>query len=111
MLRRSWLSALLRLALRVVLVEPAADLLAEPAGGDVLPEQRARPVLVVAELAVEDLGDREAGVEADQIGELERAHRVVEAELDAGVDVDRRAEALVEAVAGLVEQRDQHAVD
>jgi len=38
-------------ALVVVLVEAAAGLLAEPAGGDVLAEQRARPVLVVAELA------------------------------------------------------------
>src|SRR5882762_1385676 len=89
----------------VVLVEAAADLLAEPARGDVLAEQRARPVLVVAELAVEDLGDREARIEADQIGELERAHRMVEAELHAGVDVARGAQALVEAVAGFIEER------
>src|SRR5262245_60373577 len=74
----------LLLALRIVLVEPAADLLAEPAGGDVLPEQRARPVLVVAELAVQHLGDRQAGVEPDQVGQLERTHRVVEPEPHAG---------------------------
>src|ERR1041384_8065471 len=76
----------LLLAVRVVLVEPAADLLAEPAGGDVLAQQRTRAVLVVAELAVTHLGDREARVEADQVRELERAHRMVEAELHAGVD-------------------------
>src|ERR1044071_7895931 len=108
---RDDIASRLLLALRVVLVEPAGALLAQPAGGDVLAQQRARPVLVVAELAVQHLGDRQAGVEADQVGQLERAHRMVEPEADAGVDVGGRAEALVEPVAGLVEQRDQHPVD
>ena len=35
----------------------------------------------------------EAGVEADEVGERERAHRVVQAELHAGVDVLRRCRA------------------
>src|SRR5512144_2898227 len=95
----------LLLALRVVLVEPAADLLAEPARRDVLAQQRAWPVLVVAELAMQHLGDRQAGIQADQIGELERPHRVVEAEPHAGVDVGRRPQPFVEPVARLVEQR------
>src|SRR5215831_664106 len=98
MVTLSSLWSCLLLAGGVVLVEPAPDLLAEPAGGDVLAEQRARAILVVAELAVQHLGDREAGIEADEIGELERPHRVVQAELHAGIDVARGAEALVEAV-------------
>src|SRR3569623_985884 len=54
---------------------------------------------------------REAGIEAEQIRELERAHRRVEAELHAGIDVVRGAEPLVEAVAGFIEERNEHAVD
>src|SRR5512132_2130231 len=95
----------LLLSLGVVLVEAAQRLATEPARSDVLAQQRTRPVLVVAELAMQHLGDRQARIEADQIGQLERTHRVIEAELDAGVDVRRGAEALVEAIASLVEQR------
>src|SRR3569623_494355 len=78
---------------------------------DVLVEQRTRTVLVVAELAMQHFGDREARIEADQIRELERAHRMVEAELHAGIDVVRGAEPLVEAVAGFIQERNEHAVD
>ena len=55
--------------------------------------------------------DREAGVEADEVGELEGAHRVVGAELQRGVDGDDGADALVERVDRLVDHRHQHAVD
>src|ERR1043166_6499315 len=93
----------LLLALRIVLVEPAADLLAEPAGSDVLPQQRTRPVLVIAELAVQHLGDRQAGIEPDQVRQLERPHRMIQPEPHAGIDVRGGAEPLVEPVARLVE--------
>src|SRR5262245_30913442 len=62
-------------------VEALAGLPAEAPGGHVLAEERAGRVALVAEAALEDLHDRDAGVEADQIGERERAHLVVEAEL------------------------------
>src|SRR3569623_296174 len=97
------------LALRVVLVKAAQRLATEPAGRDVLAEQRTRTVLVVAELAMQHFGEREARIEADQIRELERAHRMVEAELHAGIDVVRGAVPLVEAVAGFIEERNEHA--
>ena len=84
-------------ALVVVHVEAATALLAEPARGDEVPQQRRRAVLVVADLAVQDLGDGEHRVEADEVAQLERPHRVVEAELRAGIDVLRRADALLEA--------------
>src|SRR5262249_39982413 len=93
-----------------VRVEAPSHLAPEPACRHVLPEQRARPVLVVAELAVQHLGDGEAGVEADEGGELERPHRVVEPELHTLVNVLDGAEPLVERVAGLVEERDEDPV-
>ena len=42
------------------------------------------------ELALEILGDLQADVEADEIGESQRSHRVAVAELHRGVDVGRR---------------------
>src|SRR5262249_45173214 len=66
---------------RGVLVEPAAALPSQVAGPDHVAEQRARPVLRIAESAVQDLHDAQAGVETDQIRQLERPHRVVHAQL------------------------------
>src|SRR5512133_1941037 len=80
----------------LVVIEAAPRLAAQPPRGDVLAEDRGRPVLVVPELAVEHLRDEQARVEPDEVGERERAHRMIEAELHAGVDVRRRREPLVE---------------
>src|SRR6185369_3235274 len=63
-----------------VVVEAAPALAAEPAGLDVLHQQRRRPVLAVAGGVVEYADDVEAGVEPDEVGELERTHRMVEAD-------------------------------
>src|SRR5436305_10473707 len=63
-----------------VVVEPAAGLAAQPPRLHVLPQQRARRVLRIAEPFVQHLHDGDAGVEADQVGQGERADRVVEAE-------------------------------
>jgi hypothetical protein len=68
---------------------------AEPARGDVVAQQHRRAVLVVAELAVQHVGDGEHRVEPDEVGELERTHRVVEPELRGLVDVFGGAEALL----------------
>ena len=51
------------------------------------------------------------GVEPDEVRELQRAHRLVGAELHRGVDVLGGAEALHQREAGLVEHRDEDAVD
>ncbi len=59
---------------------------------------------------MQHLGDREHRVEADQVSELERAERVVQAEARAGVDVGRAPEPFVEREAGLVQERDRDAV-
>ena len=97
--------------LAAIVVEAALDLAAEPAGLDVLHQQRAGAVLAVGQALVEHLHDRQAGVEADEVGELQRPHRVVGAELHRVVDALDRADALVERVDRLVDHRQQDAVD
>ncbi len=62
-------------ALLVVRVEPAPALLSQPASSDQISQQGRRTVLVVAHRLVEDVGDREHGVEADEVAQLEGAHR------------------------------------
>ena len=68
-------------------VEAAAGLAAEQAGGDVLLEQRRRRVQPVAALLVHRVEDLVRRVEADQVEQRERAHRVAAAEAHRGVDV------------------------
>src|SRR4029453_4970308 len=53
-------------SLGAVVVDPAADLLAQPAGLDVLHQQR-RGAELLAQRAVQVLENRQAGGEADQI--------------------------------------------
>src|SRR2546428_14176311 len=62
-------------------IEAAPALSAQAARGHELPEQRRRTVLVVPEVPVQHLEDREADVEADQVRERERPDWVVHAEL------------------------------
>ena len=53
----------------------------------------------------------EAHVEADEVGELERAHRVVQADAGARIDVLGAADALLERPHRLDEERHQDPVD
>src|SRR5690606_36517114 len=82
-----------------VLVEALAGLAAELAGADHLAEQGGGPELL-AELFVEVVEDREADVEADEVAELERAHRVAVAELHRFIDVLRARDAALEHADG-----------
>src|SRR5437667_10072526 len=59
-----------------VAVEATAGLPAEVARVDVLLEERARPILVIAENAMHDFHDCEARVETDEVSELEGAPSV-----------------------------------
>src|SRR3984893_7207984 len=97
--------------LAAVIVETAPALAAEPAGLDVFHQQRAGPVLRIGETLVEHLHHREAGIEPDEIRELERAHRMVGAEPHRRIDCVDRADAFIERVDGLVDHRQQNAVD
>src|SRR6476661_3870420 len=93
-----------------VLVEAAAGLAAQPPGLDVAAQQRAGPVLVVPEPVVQHLHDRQAGVQADQVGQRQRPHRVVHAQPHYGVDRLAVAHALHQAVDRLVDHRHQDSV-
>jgi hypothetical protein len=66
--------------LAAVIVKTALRLAAEPAGLDVFHQQRARPVFRIRQALVQHLHDRQAGVQADEVGKLERSHRMVRAE-------------------------------
>ena len=65
----------------------------------------------VVEALVEHLHDVQADVEADEVGQLERAHRVVQADPGAGVDVLGRAQPFLVGAHRLAQERHQHAVD
>src|SRR3546814_18739942 len=65
------------------------DFLADPTRLDVLHQQRAGAVLAVREAVVEHGHDGQAGVEADEVGQLQRAHRMIGAEPHGGIDGDR----------------------
>ena len=97
--------------LAAVVVEAALGFAAEPAGLDVFHQQRTGPVLGVGQALVQHLHHRQAGIEADEVGELERPHRMVRAEPHRGVDRLDRADAFVQRVDRLVDHRQQDAVD
>src|SRR5260370_42037109 len=77
-------------------VKTALRLPSQPAGVDVLAEDGRRPVLVLAQALVQHFRDVEAGVEADEIGQRQRPHRHVGAQLHGGVGVPRRSEAFLQ---------------
>ncbi len=60
---------------------------------------------------MQHLHDRQAGVETDEVGELQRAHRMIGAELHGRVDGIDGADAFIERVDRLVDHRQQDAVD
>src|SRR5262245_35640317 len=67
-------------------VEALAGLLSELPGADHRTQDGRRPELI-ADLALQVLEDRKANVETDEVGQLERPHRVPIAELHAAIDV------------------------
>ena len=55
--------------------------------------------------------DCEAGIKADKVSKLKWTHRVIGAELHGVVDRGDIADAFIERIAGLVDHRDQDAID
>ena len=70
-----------------------------------------RTVLRVAELFVQHFHDGEVDIVADEVGQGERAHRVVGAQHHALVDVLSAGDAVGEDADSLVDHRDEDAVD
>ena len=77
----------------LVRIKTAAGLPSEVSGRHHPPKQRARPVLGIAQPVVQHVEDREADVEPDEVGERERPHRMVHAELHDRIDRFGRADA------------------
>src|SRR5688572_24412735 len=73
----------------LIFIDAFTNLAAEAAGLDVLREQRTGTVFL-PHAAVQVFEDAEPRVEADEIDQLEWAHRMVEPELQRLVDVTRR---------------------
>lgn len=94
----------------LILIKPPPALLPQPAGIHHIAQQHAGPVLGVARLSVQHLHDGQARVEADKVGQLERAHGHVGAVLHDGVDGVAVADARLEADDGLVDIRHEDAV-
>src|SRR6266700_8131276 len=67
-------------------IEAAPALATEPPRRDEFPQQRRGTVLVVPQVALQHLEDRETHVQADQVGERQRPEGMVHAELHHGVD-------------------------
>src|SRR5579875_3124149 len=93
-----------------VLVEAAAGFAAEPAGGDVFFEQRAGAVFGIAEAVVQNFENVHANVEADEIGEFERAHGMVHAQFHHCVHRFGSGDALQYGVSGFVNHRHKNAI-
>src|ERR1700676_1687476 len=111
-LARPWLSWWRNQStLLIIYIKSAARFAAEIAGINVLLQQRARPILVVAEHPMHHLHDREAGVQPNQVSQLERTHRLIGSELHRGVDIRDPADSFVHRVNRFVNHREQHAID
>src|SRR5690242_6477054 len=91
-------------------IEPSPTLPPQPASGHHLPEQRRGTVLVVPEIPLQHLEDREAHVEPDQVRQRQRPERVVHAELHHRVHGFGRRHAFHDAEHRLVDHRHEHAI-
>ena len=60
-----------------IVVETAAGFAAEPACFDIFHQKRAGAVFGIGQAVMEHLHDRQAGVEPDEISQLQRPHRMV----------------------------------
>src|SRR6185312_13786531 len=69
-----------------ILVEAAARLSSEASRRHHVAQQGAWSILGVSKSYVQDLHDVEAHVDADEIGERQRSHRMIHAELHDGID-------------------------
>jgi hypothetical protein len=94
----------------VVGVEPAAGLAALEAGGVELAQVRTRREAGVVELGVDGLHDADERVDADEVGQGDRAHRQARAEPHGVVDVLHGGVARLDHADGLVEVREQQLV-
>ena len=94
-----------------IIIEADTGLDAESLAADHLAEQRACRILVVTRILEDDIHDRKADVQTDEIAEFQRAHRVVAAELHSIVDAFDVSYAGVKDVDRLIDHGDEDPVD
>src|SRR3954463_4519212 len=88
-----------------VLEKTTTGLAAELPGGNHAAEERARAVFRIPETVMEDVHDRKAHVQADEVRERQRSHRMVHAELHHRVDRLRRAYTFHQREDGFIDHR------
>src|SRR6478672_12969352 len=86
--RIGWVSA--------VDIKSLARLSAQLTGRDHTLEEDCRPVFILAEIAMQYLDDVQHDVQADQVGERQRPHRMIRAELERLIDRLGRCHAALE---------------
>ena len=95
----------------LVAEEPFTALAPQPARTDHLAEQGRGAVLALAHLVAEQLHDGEAHVEADEVGQSQRAHGMIGSELHGGIDVLSGGHAFLQHEDRFVDHGDEDAVD
>ena len=93
-----------------MVVESDSGFAAEVSAGDHFRQQRTGAKLRVVESLVQCLQHREAGVQSDEVGEFQRAHRMIHSEAHCEVYVFDAAEVFHARVKRLVEHRHEDAV-
>src|SRR5678809_1449870 len=84
-------------------IESTLRLPSSPPCRNVLPKEGARAVLGIAMALLQHFEDRDAGVQPDQVGQRQRPHRMIHAELHHGIDGLGAADTFHEAVHSLVD--------
>lgn len=92
------------------MVNAAAALASKPASIHVLNQKGAGAILGIAEPGVDGTHDGEAGIQPDEVGQRQRSHGLVGAQLHARVDVRRGAHPLQQAIERLINHGHQHPV-
>ena len=93
-----------------IVVESPADLAAEPAGLDILNQQRRGPELGIAGRAVKHPDDLEAGIEPDEVRQLQRSHRVICTKAHRCINRFNRPNALIKRVNRLIDHWQKNAI-
>src|SRR6266571_7409332 len=97
-------------SLLVVGIEATTAFPAEPSSGDILLEQRTRPVLRVAESIAQYFQNSDARVESDEIGESERTHRVIHSKRHDLIDRVRLSDTFHQTVSRFVDHWHQNPI-
>src|SRR6202163_3154293 len=94
----------------VIFVEPSPLFPSQPPRVDHLHQQRAWPVLGISKPLLEHAQDVHTDIQADEVGQGERSHRVIHPQLHNLVDGLRLPDSLVKAKNRLVDHRHEHPV-